>query len=61
MSAKHRAPGALAVAHRTHRRTVGPRIVAPFPATVPQYQSGPRHGQQLALIRRALSLPGTEP
>lgn len=57
MPAKYRAPGALAVAHRLHRHTIGPRTIAPFPAAVPQYQSGPRHGQQLAAIRRALTLP----
>jgi len=39
--------------HRLHRNHLGPRTQAPFPAAVPQYQTGPRYGQQLALIRRA--------
>ncbi len=52
MLAKFRNPGPQAVIHRTHRRTIGPRTIAPFPAAVPQYQSGPRYGQQLALIYR---------
>lgn len=60
MPAKHRPPGPLAVAHRLRRTTVGPRTIAPFPAAIPQYQSGPRRGQQLALIHRALALPHPE-
>jgi hypothetical protein len=38
--------------HKLHRRHVGPLTQAPFPAAVPQYQTGARHGQQLALIHR---------
>lgn len=40
--------------HKLHRRHVGPLTQAPFPAAAPQYQTGPRHGQQLALLRRVL-------
>lgn len=53
MPAKHRKPGPQAIIHRTHRRLVALRIAAFFSASVPQYQNGPRYGQQLAQIRRA--------
>lgn len=53
---KNRKPGEQALAHRVHRNSVGPRTIAPFPMAVPQYQSGPRRGQQLALIRKAVRL-----
>lgn len=56
MSAKYRKPGPQAVIHRAHRRAMGPRTIVPHRITVPQYQTGPRHGQQVASIRRAVSL-----
>lgn len=46
-----RQPGPNAVIHRAHRKLVGPRTIAPLPLADPQYKSGPRHGQQLALVR----------
>ena len=52
---KHRKPGPQAIVHREHRRKWGPLSDIGFLSvgapSVPQYQSGPRHGQQLALIR----------
>lgn len=55
MPAKNRKPGPDAIIHRAHRRTIGPRTIAPFPSARPQYMSGPKHGQQLALVRKAIS------
>jgi hypothetical protein len=47
-----RQPGPNAVIHRAHRRTLGPSLIAPLPLSfTPQYQTGPRHGQQLAFIQ----------
>ncbi len=40
-------------AHRLFRRQRGPLTIAPFPYVAPQYQTGARFGQQLALIRKA--------
>lgn len=51
MSRKVRKSGPNAVIHRAHRRTVGPRTIAPLPMAEPQYQTGARRGQQLAFIR----------
>jgi hypothetical protein len=49
MPAEYRKPGPAAVVHRAHRRAHA--VVAPFPMASPQYLTGPRHGQQLALVR----------
>lgn len=53
MSRRARKPGILAVAHRERRRAVGPRIpysiaVATCRGREPNYQTGPRAGQELA-------------
>jgi hypothetical protein len=40
--------------HKLYRRRVGPITQAPYPWAEPQYLTGPRHGQQVALLRRAL-------
>lgn len=38
--------------HRLYRRLRGPLTVAPYPHAEPQYKTGPRYGQQLALVRK---------
>lgn len=53
MSRRYRQPGPLALAHREHRRRVGPMAQD---IDEPQYESGPRHGQQIALIKAVRSL-----
>jgi hypothetical protein len=40
-------------AHRLHRHEIGPRIMAPGTSSHPQYLTGPRYGQQIALLKRS--------
>jgi hypothetical protein len=42
--------------HRLHRHHVGPLTIAPGTSIHPQYQTGPRHGQQWALVRKAAAV-----
>lgn len=39
--------------HHLWRSLTGPKRQAPLPSTKPQYLTGPRYGQQLALVRAA--------
>jgi hypothetical protein len=38
--------------HRLHRHDVGPRTATPGTSSHPQYQTGPRYGQQVALLKK---------
>ena len=50
-ASRTRTKGANAIIHRAHRKAFGPRTCQPLPNLKPQWTTGARFGQQVAIVR----------